>query len=315
MTNGYHTEPEYFKDIFERGIDPDVDDPTQCHVSLRLSRLVRQAERPQSHSEVPTNESDWPALPEILAFRDRVRQRLRGIYEAVSSGASPFTRHVGRVLFMTYEHEAMHAETLLYMLIQSAHTRPPTAVASPQWDILAKRWDSEAVANTVLHIPAGDVAIGHDDAEGDDAQHLSPETWADHEFGWDIEHPRRTVHVDGFKVDSLPVTNNDYLAFLKSQLSESEWTEDQVPASWVKDPSTTGEAAWKVRTLYGPVGFDVAGLWPLLASKVELDQYAQSKGGRLPTEAELRLLWEHPDGPRPAGLQANVGFKNWYPVP
>lgn len=27
-----HTEPEAFKYIFERGIDPNVDDPTQCHV-------------------------------------------------------------------------------------------------------------------------------------------------------------------------------------------------------------------------------------------------------------------------------------------
>lgn len=29
-----HTEPEEFKYIFERGIDPNVDDPTKCHVRL-----------------------------------------------------------------------------------------------------------------------------------------------------------------------------------------------------------------------------------------------------------------------------------------
>ena len=32
MTHGSHTEPEHFKDIFERGIDPDVDDPSKIHV-------------------------------------------------------------------------------------------------------------------------------------------------------------------------------------------------------------------------------------------------------------------------------------------
>lgn len=35
--NEKHTEPEYFKDIFERGIDPNVDDPTQIHVSREFS--------------------------------------------------------------------------------------------------------------------------------------------------------------------------------------------------------------------------------------------------------------------------------------
>ena len=36
LTNGKHSEPEHFKDIFERGIDPHVDDPNQCHVSCSL---------------------------------------------------------------------------------------------------------------------------------------------------------------------------------------------------------------------------------------------------------------------------------------
>lgn len=34
LTEGKHTEPEQFKEIFERGIDPDVDDPTQIHVRV-----------------------------------------------------------------------------------------------------------------------------------------------------------------------------------------------------------------------------------------------------------------------------------------
>ena len=37
MLEGAHTEPEKFKDIFERGIDPDVDDPTKVHVSTDVS--------------------------------------------------------------------------------------------------------------------------------------------------------------------------------------------------------------------------------------------------------------------------------------
>jgi formylglycine-generating enzyme required for sulfatase activity len=211
---------------------------------------------------------------------------------------------------MTYEHEAMHAETLLYMLIQSAATRPPTCLATPQWDVLAKRWGIEAASNTneVLSIPAGQVEVGHDDAEDEDEQYTSPDAWAGHEFGWDPENPRISVHVPAFKVDALPISNGDYLDFAgKTGLV---LTKDSAPASWVQK-----DGEWRVRTLYGPVGFDVAGRWPVQASKNELEAYARWKGGRLPSEVELRAFWAHEDGARPAGERANVGFKNWHPVP
>jgi formylglycine-generating enzyme required for sulfatase activity len=257
---------------------------------------------------VPVREDDWPTLDQVLAFRDRVRVRLDGIYNDIEADRLTFSRHIGRVLFMTFEHEAMHAETLLYMLIQSPLTRPPTAVAAPQWDVLARRWAEEANQNKVLSIPATTVEMGHNDLEEEDASFPDQLGWADHEFGWDNEHPAIQVPVKAFKVDALPVSNAEYLAFL--QKSGVEMDKDNLPSSWVQD-----EMEWKVRTLYGPVGFDVAGSWPLQASKIELDAFAKSKGGRLPTEPELRALWDHPDGPRPGGEAANVGFKNWHPVP
>jgi formylglycine-generating enzyme required for sulfatase activity len=282
------------QDIFERGIDPDVDDPSKIH----------------SHSEVPTSESDWPTCAEVLAFRDRVRARVRGIYDDIEAGTTAFSRHVGRVLFMTFEHEAMHAETLLYMLIQSPLTRAPTSVATPQWDALARRWAQEKKDNKVLFISGGTIAMGHNDLEAEDDTFPGQHGWADHEFGWDNEHPATPHQVNAFKIDSLPVSNAEYLAFLeKSGVDAND--ADKLPASWVRDDS--GE--WKIRTLYGSVDFNVGGDWPLQASKLELDAFANAKGGRLPTEGELRLLWDHPEGPRPAGESANIGVRNWHPVP
>jgi hypothetical protein len=89
-----HSEPAAFKDIFERGIDPNVDDPSQCH----------------AHSAVPQADADWPALETILGFRDTVRGRVRRLYDEFEAGTRPLTRRVARVLFMTLEHEAWHAE-------------------------------------------------------------------------------------------------------------------------------------------------------------------------------------------------------------
>jgi len=41
--------------------------------------------------------------------------------------------------------------------------------------------------------------------------------------------------------------------------------------------------------------------------------YATIKGGRLPTEAELRLFYDNFENGYDGG--ANVGFRNWHPVP
>ncbi|KAL7419376.1 hypothetical protein Q5752_006214 [Cryptotrichosporon argae] len=295
-TDGVPTEPATYRDIFERGIDPDVDDPNQCH----------------THSEVPKTADEWPTLSEILAFRDRVRARVRRIYADVGAGRLTLSRSLGRHLFMGLEHEAMHAETLLYMLLQAPSTRAPSMLARPQWDVLARHWAREADThmNKVLAIPAGDVVLGHDDAEHDDAAYPTAADWEAHEFGWDNEHPRTAAHVPAFEVDSLPVTNAEYAAFLGTV------TAANAPASWVAlDGADVGNGGWAVRTLYGPVGFDVAGKWPLMASKQELDAFAAAKGGRMPTEPELRRLWQTDAGPRPAELTANIGFKNWHPIP
>ncbi|WVW78327.1 hypothetical protein I302_100281 [Kwoniella bestiolae CBS 10118] len=293
LTKGSHTEPEYFKTIFERGIDPDVDDPTKCH----------------DHSEVPMSEEDWPSLTEILAFRDRVRLRLKGIYDSLSSGEKSFTRHTGRVLFMTYEHEAMHAETLLYMLAQSPLTRSPTAVSSPQWDILAREWNVPQ-ENKVITIGGGQIELGHRDLEIEDKKYGDIDGWESHEFGWDNEHPNIARSVKKFKIDSLTISNSDYLTYLKSTDKYSNLNSDIAPASWIE---VNGE--WKVRSLYGPLSFDIAGRWPLMASKLEFEEYAKFKNGRLPTEEELRMFYEHPDGPRTMGEGANTGVKNWHPTP
>jgi hypothetical protein len=285
LTNGKHTEPEFFKDIFERGIDPDVDDPTKIH----------------AHSEVPVDEADWPQLQEVLAFRDRVRARLRGIYDDLESGKMEFTQRAARVLFMTYEHEGQHAETLLYMLAQSLDTESPGV--TPDWEVLKKTWTVDT--QKIINVAGRKITMGHDDPEQQDDQDKTKD-WTQHEFGWDAESPSYTVKVESFKINALPITNGEYLAFLESSTSKLK----TIPASWIKYDDKV-----MIRTFYGPIDFEIGRDWPLMASKNEIEAYAKSVGGRLPSEAELRLLWETEEGPRVDGESANIGFRNWHPVP
>jgi len=58
---------------------------------------------------------------------------------------------------------------------------------------------------------------------------------------------------------------------------------------------------------------DVAENWPVLTSYDDLARYAEWKGGRLPTEPELRLFLDLYDVGYEGG--ANIGFRNWHPVP
>lgn len=89
-TSGKPTEPAYFTQIFERGIDPDVDNPENCH----------------AHSEIPDT---WPPLDDILAFQNRVRERVTSLYETRSSETD---RRVGRALWLGFEHEGMVLDIL-----------------------------------------------------------------------------------------------------------------------------------------------------------------------------------------------------------
>ncbi|GLB38624.1 putative histidine-specific methyltransferase, SAM-dependent [Lyophyllum shimeji] len=292
LLNEPHTEPQEYKYIFERGIDPHVEDPTQiCH----------------SHSDVPKKDEDWPTPTAIAQFQTRVRARLRNLYDEIAAKKVPMTRKIARVLFMTLEHEALHAETLLYMLIQRAGTGtlPPPGFAVPPWTSLAATWDSapQPKTKTVTLGPAL-VTLGHDDAEADDTDPVLATKVDGHEFGWDNEHPKRTVQVAKFEIEWRPVTNGQFYDFYTGAGKGKV----QLPASWVDEG---GEI--RVRTLYGPVPLKTAHQWPVITSYHNLSTYATVKGGRLPTEPELRLFYEKFESGYEGG--ANIGFRNWHPVP
>ncbi|OCH92651.1 hypothetical protein OBBRIDRAFT_791097 [Obba rivulosa] len=281
------TEPVEFKYIFERGIDPNVNDPTQCH----------------PHSEVPTRNEDWPLLSSILDFQARVRQRVLALYADIDAGKIVLTRKLARMLFMTHEHEAFHAETLLYMLLQRAGTGtvPPSGFSPPTWDVLAETWDS-APPPKVARITLGPatVELGHDDNEADD----DSTDVAGHTFGWDNEYPRRVVDVSTFEIETRPITNGEFYEFYKEEGRDIV----QFPVSWIE---IEGEV--QVRTLYGPVSLHIAKHWPVITSFDNLSKYASVKGGRIPTEPELRLFLDRFDCGYEGG--ANIGFRNWHPVP
>lgn len=153
------TEPKHYASIFERGIDPDVDNPEHCH----------------SHSLVP---DEWPPVEEILEYQTRVRERLRDMYD---NGVDKIPRHVARAIWVSFEHEVMHLETLLYMLLQSEKTLPPPNAVQPDFDEMARKARAARVENQWFDVPARDIAVGMDDPE--------EATDGSRYFGWYVDSP------------------------------------------------------------------------------------------------------------------------------
>src|SRR5437870_2753926 len=86
-----------FDEIFDRGIDPDVDDPSRCH----------------AHPDVPER---WPALDDVIVYRDRVRSAIvESLGDVAAHAPTSLMAEHNRVLSMAIEHELMHQETLLYI--------------------------------------------------------------------------------------------------------------------------------------------------------------------------------------------------------
>ena len=295
-TDSSATDPAYFWQIFERGIDPDVDDPEKCH----------------AHSEIPDS---WPPLGEILTHHQNIRKKAESLYK---SGAVENSHRVAKAMWLGFEHEAMHLETLLYMLVQSDKVLPPPGTAVPDFAALAKRSAATAVKNEWFTIPEQDIHIGLDDPDSDKATKRY--------FGWDNERPARSAHVKSFRARARPITNGEYAAFL------TKTGKTTIPASWCEEErvSDAARAASKrdsiingfyddtnglsaditdrkfVKTVYGTVPLKYALDWPVVASYDEVASCAQWMGGRIPTMQEARSIYEYAESLKTRSLRLLV---------
>lgn len=283
-TNLPPTDPAYYTQIFERGIDPDVDNPEQVH----------------AHSEVP---DEWPPLEEILDYQARIRQRVSGLYK---SGQAYDDAWTGRVMWLGFEHEVMHLETLLYMLLQSDKTIPPAGTVKSDFQQLAAQAEQAAIENECFDIPAQKISIGIDDPDTADGPLRH--------FGWDVEKPVREVEVKALKAKARPITNGEYAQYL------STTGKDTLPASWNTSDQSNGTNGFTddaskfasflhgktVRTVYGSIPLKLALDWPVSASYDELAGCAAYMGGRIPTVEEARSIYSYADSLKRKELSQKV---------
>ena len=248
-----------------------MDNPEKCH----------------DHSEIPDS---WPTPDELQKYQQDVRERFT---QNIESGRVSRDRRLARAYWLAYEHEAMHLETFLYMLIQSSRVLAPPGVAVPDFDVEAREAAARRTENEWHRIPECEVVLGLNDPENDDGP--------DRYFGWDIERPQQKLKVKMFEAQSRPISNGDYARFLEDTQA------NHVPASWtVKGtlangttlngageggPSMAFIESKAVRTVYGSISLKYALDWPVMASYDELAAYARWANGRIPTMEEARSIY------------------------
>ena len=279
----------YFDEVLHRGIDPDVDDPTQCH----------------AHPDVPEH---WPALDDILAYRDHVRSAIVESLDEITTHASTklMAKH-NRVLSMVIEHELMHQETLLYIVQQldSDQKIRPSDVTYPT---------GEGMRSRSVVIADGKATLGA--------------SFGDLDFGWDNEFLCTQIEVPAFVIDSTPVTNEQFRYFVdtgaydhKAFWSDGDWAWKNrlglnAPLCWIKR-----DGAWLCRTLFDRVPLSDVRDWPVYVSLAEAQAFARWSGARLPTEAEFhRAAYGSPTGEErafpwgdehPTARHGNFDFVRW----
>ena len=263
--------------------------------------LVRNLEGPVQFGEMPgiynpfehprrvRGELALPSLDECKVLMNEIRERVLARLRLVDfDDDNPLLRD-GYVYNMVLQHEYQHNETILQtlQLKQGMPYRAPRAYAIPCAP-------SNARAGGMVRFPGGRVRLGT----------------ADRAAAYDNERPMHEVEMHPFSIDVYPVTNADYLQFIRDGgytrrelWSDAGWTwlataGVEAPKHWMRDGND-----WCVRTM--DKVSSVPGDHPVChVSYHEAEAFARFAGKRLPTEQEWEVA---------AGWDARAGAMRRFP--
>ena len=163
-------------------------------VDARLEALFARGIDPDQPQEGPPT---WPDREAVKAFVEECDRRLLHALEhdPIEQAGHPLLDRA-QAAYAIIEHEAMHQETLLYIL----HRLPYAQKRRP--DAGGPVTDGRLRPREAVRVPAGRATLG-----------ARPSETA---FGWDNEFPQHTVDVPAFFMDVDDVTNGEFLEFVEA---------------------------------------------------------------------------------------------------
>ncbi len=207
-----------------------------------------------------------PTVDQIFEYFNTVNQRVTNFIQE-----NIIDSETSRLITMGFHHECQHQELLVYDLQHLlADAYRPVQKNSPPTPTQVK--------NQPVKIEGGVYTMGYNGSA----------------YCYDIELPEHKVYLNDYTIDSLPVTNGEYLKFIEDggyedfkywlsdgweKVKENKWT---APMYWEK---VDGE--WMTHDFIGKRKINPKG--PVChVSFYEAAAYCKWAGKRLPTEAE----WE-----------------------
>jgi ergothioneine biosynthesis protein EgtB len=262
--------------------------------------------------------ADWPTISEVEKYGNSVRTKLdERLSEMLASQPGVAPADLETLLHVAFEHRLMHAETIAYLLHnlpverKIPHSAPavdPTPAPRPR----------------MVTIPAGLATLGQPgNIHGT--------------FGWDNEFDPEEVSVPSFSIQAYPVTNAEYLRFVRAggydntgfwKPEDWEWKSQQAlehPHFWLKRssaPATDPDTTWEYRAMFGTIPLPPS--WPVFVSHAEACAFARWAGKKLPTEAQWhRAAYGTPTGAEreypwgneaPDATRGNFHHEHWDPT-
>lgn len=248
-----------YDQLFVRGIDPDVEDPTKCH-------------------DHPAPPPQWPSWNEVQNYKNAVRNHVRTL--VTQQG-----RKLSREIRLFAEHDLMHIETLHYMLAQGK--RPPKSCRAcpfyraPHISPPATEWIRVEGGTVALGLPDADFFVWDNEMNG---ERVDVNTFEIGKYAVSIGEYLSFVRRGGYK-------NRDLWKEM-----DWEWVTRECmahPASWAYV-----DGGFLVLTGKEVLSVDQVADWPVSASLAEARAYATWAGGYIGSEKEWLLAAYGSDGAR-----------------
>ena len=228
-----------------------------------------------------------PTVAETVAYRTHIDEQMSAFIEKLSDRDDAET--IGAILRLGLEHEMQHQELLVYDIKHLLCDQYDAPIA-PAPRALETVSGMAKVEGGLFELGFGGMGVPPMDHAQD------PHATSNYDFAFDNEKPQHKVFLQDFLIDRAPVSNDNYLKFIKAggyqdfrwwhsagweKVNQEQW---KAPLYWEQH-----DGEWMIR--------DFGGLH-LVTEKVnepvshvsflEASAYAKWAGKRLPTESE----WE-----------------------